>query len=53
MDALAIIGFVFGLSAIGMATSAQGEVKKLRGELEDLKKEIAELKGDPDPGPPT
>lgn len=50
MEAFAIIGFVFGLSAMGTAATNTGQVKKLKEELEGLKKEIEELRGGPEPG---
>ena len=44
MEAFAIIGFIFALPAIGMATANKAEVKKLKDELEELKKEVQELR---------
>ena len=50
MEALGIIGFIFGLSAIGMASASTGQVKKLKDELEELKKEVKELRGGQESG---
>ena len=45
METFAILGFVFGLSALAMTVANQAPVKKLRDELEGLKKEVKELRG--------
>ena len=50
MEAFAIIGFVFALPAIAMATANTAQVKKLKDELEGLKKEVEELRGGQEPG---
>ncbi len=46
MEAFAIIGFIFGLSALGTATANTARVTKLKEELDGLKKEIEELLGE-------
>ena len=48
MEAFAMMGFIFGLSALAMSTAAQGEVKELKDELEGLKTELTELRGGQD-----
>jgi hypothetical protein len=37
VDAFGIIGFVFGLMALGAATSAKAQIAALRKEVETLK----------------
>ena len=44
MEAFAIIGFIFGLSASAMAQANSKQVKALRSELEALKKEVEALR---------
>ncbi len=50
MEAFAIIGFIFGLSAFGKAAANTARVKKLENELEGLKKEVDELRGGQESG---
>lgn len=40
MEAPGIIGFVFGVIALGTARTAHNEISKLRNEIEDLKAEL-------------
>lgn len=49
MEAFAIIGFIFGLSATAMAQANATQVKKLKEVLERLEKEVAELRGGQEP----
>jgi uncharacterized membrane-anchored protein YhcB (DUF1043 family) len=43
MEAFAIIGFIFGLSAMGTATANAAQVKKLKEELKELKAQFDAL----------
>jgi hypothetical protein len=43
MDAFAIIGFIFGLSAFATTTRLTSQLKGLKEELEGLKREVARL----------
>jgi AmiR/NasT family two-component response regulator len=40
MDVFALMGFIFGMSALAAATTNTAQVKKLKHELEDLKKQV-------------
>ncbi len=44
MEAFAIIGFIFGLSAMATAGTNTTQVKKLKDELEGLTKQVEELR---------
>ena len=50
MEAFAIIGFIFGLSALATAGANKSQVKKLKDELEGLKKEVKKLRGGQESG---
>lgn len=50
MEAFAIIGFIFGLSAFGLATANKNRVTRLTAELDGLKQELHALRGRAAPG---
>ena len=45
MEAFAIIGFIFGLSAMATSGTNTAQMETLKDELAGLKKEIEELRG--------
>lgn len=40
MEAMAIIGFVFGLAGLSFATKAKNDVAQLKMEFEDFKRSV-------------
>ena len=49
MEAFAIIGFIFGLSASGIAGSNTAKIKKLENKLKELESKFHELKTPKEP----
>ena len=48
MEAFAIIGFIFGLSAMATAATNTTQVKNLKDELEGLKRQLEGIRGGPE-----